>query len=224
MLFLTDDIMTNVELPENFGLYGVDGDLEGECYEALSDMVQALWGEKWFSFKHGVSKVVITSIKGDYVYKFPFRGYYDIDNAYDDEPEFCEFCGGGGSDYTNYCDSEIAMLEDFDEEFLIMFPHTEEVKIKGVTCYKQERCICVTDTTGNMSIKPSKAVSEKNSKTQDFLEEWIGIVENYYGTEFTLRFLEFAYSSIGDDMHYGNYGYSKIDGRPVVIDWAGYYD
>lgn len=237
MLFLTADIMTNVEeLPCDFGLYGEGGELEGDAFIALEDMVYALWGQCWFDYKHGISKVVITSIEGDYVYKFPFYGYYNDENAeeYNEEtdcyelvrePDFYGFSGAYGTNNSDYCNAEIELLKEYNEnygrKFNKMFPFTDKIQIKGITCYKQERCICVNDTNREKTYQPSEKVSKINEYIMCFDEDWIGEIEYRYGTEYALDFLDFAYDNL-EDMHFRNYGYSEIDGRPVVIDWAGY--
>ena len=227
MLYLTDDIITYVELPFDFGLYGEDGYLTDDATTALEDITAALWGT-WLEYKQGISKVVITSVEGDYVYKFPFNGYYydndkvDID---EEDADFYYFCGAYGTDSSNYCNAEIEKLEYFVEKygdtFKRMFPYTEKVQVKGVECYKQERCKDVRSGQNTSSWKPSDVVSKRNKDTIGFLAEWIGEVEKRYGTQYALNFLIFAYDEL-TDMHFGNYGYSEIDGRPVIIDWAGY--
>lgn len=137
----------------------------------------------------------------------------------------------------NYCGAEIEILEEVPDEFKIFFAKTIEEKIGDVVYYTQEKCVteCYADEDIEIYEKVNSAKDRKISdKTKEenewcgrvFNDDWLKWAEALYGEDRVFSFLEWL-NGDGDiisDLHDENYGYSKVDGRPVLMDWAGYHN
>lgn len=53
---------------------------------------------------------------------------------------------------------------------------------------------------------------------------WLVSFSNWYGIDTTLKLLNFIKNKNINDLHAGNIGYAAIDNRPVIIDFAGFYE
>lgn len=147
----------------------------------------------------------------------PFRGAY------------CE------EENWNYCGAEMEIFEEVPDEFKVFFAETTEEKIGDVVYYAQEKCVTEYYADEDIEIY-EKVNSAKDRKISDktkeenewcgrvFNDDWLKWAEALYGEDRVFSFLEWL-NSDGDiisDLHDENYGYSKVDGRPVLMDWAGY--
>ena len=57
-----------------------------------------------------------------------------------------------------------------------------------------------------------------------FADDWILDTVQAYGTDKFITFINFLITYDLNDFHAGNYGYAKADGRPVLIDFSGFYE
>lgn len=137
----------------------------------------------------------------------------------------------------NYCGAEMEIFEEVPDEFEVFFAKTTEEKIGDVVYYAQEKCVTEYYADEDIEIY-EKIESAKDRKISDktkeenewggriFSDDWLKWAEALYGEDRVFSFLEWL-NGAGDiisDLHNENYGYSKVDGRPVLMDWAGYYN
>ena len=166
--------------------------------------------------KSGASKAVVLNVERDYVLKFPFNGYYDYHNTWRD------FKGADSYDEKwNYCKAEIEIYCSIPCEYRCFFAETKEIEYDDIRYYKQERVIpSANDDECRTSQLPSDSVMSNDCT--GFNQEWLAVAEQLYGTEFVVDFLNWLHSSEITDLHEENYGYAESDGRPLILDWAGY--
>ena len=227
-------------MPDKFGTIDEDGEFDEDTYDEFSYIVRKLFKVDDFDYATGATKAVITNVSRKYVYKFPFNGYYNVINyAYDDEGEtyilpedewvydFCEFRNAEGSLKNNYCNEEIEYYESMIPDELKVFFAKETIKEKmGIFFYRQEKCIPACDCNNyTIDKKVSDSVHKLNSYFDFFTAQWLMDAEERYGTELVEDFLVWLNDESNiRDLHDRNYGYSEIDGRPVIIDWGGYHE
>ena len=74
------------------------------------------------------------------------------------------------------------------------------------------------------SDKEKKKSRELCSKAhiENLPARWLCDALEYYGLKKVEKLLTFIYDEDIDDLHSSNLGYK--DGRPVIIDYAGYYE
>ena len=186
------------------------------------------------------------------VIKFPFccslrEVPYNIDlSVYEEEEDYVIINGKSywynyftkayGSIKNNYCNSEIEIYKNVPDEFKCLFAKVEFIDRNNIEYYTQETCITRYDIDedreqsdvfySRISNKPtlSKKVKDVNEYTcTGFDDAWLAYAEDFYGEDFIADFLQWIYDSkIITDMHDENYGFSLIDNRPVIIDFAGY--
>jgi hypothetical protein len=172
---------------------------------------------------------------------------HDIDlSVYEEEEDYVVindknywynyFVGAYGSIKNNYCNSEIEMYKNIPDEFKCLFAKVEFVDRNNIEYYTQETCITRYDIDEDRKqsevfysrisnkVTLSKKVKDVNEYTQiGFDNAWLAYAEAFYGEDFIADFLQWIYDSdMIRDMHDENYGFSLVDNRPVIIDFAGY--
>ena len=241
MLYIEDKlerVYKEMHIPQDFG-----GDIDNDDFYNVEDMVYGLKRATGLDidYEHGVSKAVLLIPGVDKVLKIPFNGYYechmtnedeyyennDVEPIYEDR--FFEFENAGNEYNTwDYCLTELEMYDVAKKAgFAEFFPKTEVYGIcDGCPVYLQEK------------VTPYKSVSvsqeeRKNYKTQtkdkSRVFNWVSTkwgmdVIAMYGLDRANEFFDFIDNNgMASDLHNGNLGYTK-DGKPVILDWAGFDD
>lgn len=164
----------------------------------------------------GCSKAVALNVEKDYVLKFPFNGYYGLHNKWRDFKRADSY-----DEKWNYCKAEIEIYCSIPYEYRCFFAETKEIEFDDIRYYKQEKGIpFANDDECRTSQSPSDSIMSNDYA--GFNEEWLAVAEQLYGTEFVVEFLNWLHSSEITDSHDENYGYAESDGRPLILDWAGY--
>lgn len=186
-------------------------------------------------FDNGASKGVIIPKDNEdkYVLKIPFNGYLSED--WDDEEltyagdRFIFFDWAPSSISWDYCSAEVEIYEKAEELGIEqLFAKTEIYDfIQGYyPIYIQEKAVMFFRSSRTLhSEEKLKETSSKASAIYDYCSidnEWLTDVLDYYGEEKFITFLQFLKKQNINDLHSGNIGY--IDGRPVVVDYSGYYE
>lgn len=173
-----------------------------------------------FNYRTGVSKFVFLFPDTDFVIKLPFNGEHYGD-------EFCEFCNGWDCSW-DYCKTEeelykLAEAAGVEE----CFAKTVAIgEIDNFTIYSQERAVIWGDIHDDEDYDEEKIKSTKekcyshNRRYYCFHEYWLSDCLDYYGDVIFEKFMNFIEDNGIDDLHSNNLGY--INGRPVVVDYAGF--
>ena len=184
-----------------------------ECiFDQLDNTVNTTWG---------ISQFVIINNNWDKVIKIPFEGNYNTNND-----SFCCY-------ETNYCDYSLEIYEAAIKakvsKIFAKMEYLGETK-EGKDVYLQER---IKSTFGEdfsihheseyslKIVKKKKTSSSTVWKWNEFEEEWLASAIECYGEHFMDTFLDFCYVMGIEDLHDGNYGW-RMDGSPVIFDWAGF--
>lgn len=190
----------------------------------------------------GATQGCIISKKDDFVVKFPLDGeyhhhysggYYDENDEWieeTDDAELIEFNyaddGGDGSNY-----SEAALLKyDLAREFGFddMLAKIEYFGIhKGHKIYIQEKCSFYPTGGRKTRTKEEKEALHKIYKEEHtydtFSDEFALEMIEFYGEQRFRDFCHFINENGFNDLHDNNIGYAA-DGRPVLVDYAGYFE
>lgn len=232
ILNLILDKINNTYLEDGCEFPSDDGENFG--YELLADL-----DDDTIDWNSGASKMVIIPKNENYVVKIPFNGYYN--SIYDEDEngeekyiddEFIEFSKAGDENGWDYCEVEAKLYEEAEDRNLEQcFAKTEWIgDAHGYPIYKQEKA----EIFGMMeddSIK-RRSDEEKNSAKKQLAKEGVNIYHicidwvldfiEYYGKEMLYKFMDFLTDFHIGDLHSDNIGY--INGRPVLVDYSGFYD
>lgn len=202
-------------------------DVESGCLDFLYNHFS-------FEYYYGASKVVIIPSKeSDYVIKIPFNEYSnETDDSYgcvyyDSTPLIN--ANRNRIHYWDYCFNElyryhIAKQNNYEQFFA-------KVKLIGQVgkfpIYAQQR---VDANKNNYKTLPlDKYHTILNSiKKQGVCPRidinWLGSIEEIYGTEYMLKFVDFLHEQKwDDDLTSYNVGYTFQD-EPIIFDFAGFED
>lgn len=220
MVFNTDLILKSLSECSFFEL------CEDSCYTQIVDCCDSTFFniKKWGK---GATKVVLFPIKGDYVVKIPFsHDSYHYD--YEEDEELPYFCGANEPDGWDYCKAEMLFYEEAEAvgvEFCFL-----KNELLGTVhdhpIYIQEYAEMVKDKSSHTP-KDWKSTKETESYCRSkgywcFNSYWITDFLNYYGEEKFKLLSQFLEDNDIHDLHSGNLGY--IGSKPVIIDYAGYYE
>lgn len=173
-----------------------------------------------FDWKDGASKLVIIPENKDYVIKIPFNG---------DCNEYEEYY-----DYSyNYCETEIELYDKIFKEnplFIQFFlPLTRVEEFRKWDVYIQPKCQAYNNTDEHIrsksyskeSFTKAKKVIKKNILLPT---DWVAAVtEVLQDINLVIEFINVLCKyDIMDDLHKGNIGY--CNGKPVILDYANFYD
>lgn len=222
------NIITDIYVPEKFGI-NLDDDWSDNFDAFVSDIENNYAGAE---VCHGVSKAVIVAKDEDIVVKVPFQGYYESyeENEEDFDEQFGVFYPNEGANnkFNNwdYCQLEVEEYEKAKAHHVGNF--FAEVQKVEHGCYIQEKCECFcVKNSGVARSENSMNASNRLRKKYHvrFNSLFIADCVEYYGEEATDNFLAYVYEyGIDEDMHDSNYGYATADGRPVLIDYSGWWD
>ena len=157
----------------------------------------------------------------DYVIKMPFVNKGGI--SYDDDYEE-DWCDTYNHDYTQEC-AEI-YKKAVDAGVAMFFAEVEYV---GDGMWKQEFVTARERTSSPRIEKISKGDIERAQILRyeyccgNFDATWIVDCLFYYGQELFDKFMAFIDKENINDLHNGNYGWSK-SGYPRLLDYSGYYE
>ena len=192
----------------------------------------------------GATKLVIID-DNSYVVKVPLRYVYD-DCLYDAENDeyYDDYTPLDGApnpidddDYStwDYCHSEIQYYQlAKDAGIGCLFAETVKYCDEPYPVYLQEKCINFWKRKS-----PPRSEKERKERTKElsksasyeqkdwilnFQDEWILDVVDLYGEQILFNLFNFLDQYNINDLHSSNYGYSTIDGRPVLIDFSGFHD
>lgn len=181
-----------------------------------------------FSIESGISKLVLCPLDPDNntVMKIPFS-YYE-DSWY--MPNQKAYLPRSEEESWDYCASELEYyylaLENNLGKF---FPWTELYCYDPYPIYLQERC---TPETKKFSVDADIKVWEivdslslddlTRSWFGEFLPQWTLTAIDYHGIDQVIKLFKFLDKYELDDFHETNYGYSNLDGRPLLIDFSNF--
>lgn len=224
-------IVNQLNIPDTFGKYE-------ESDEPNYDIAWEVSGD--YETETGASKYVIIPDNASYVIKIPFDGYFNDEETYNEETEeyeyedtaFISFECAEADENWNYCEAELNIYDMAVEAgFGEFFAETLAFKYQNSRMtYLQEKCITYSNKRNENASDTSIAIAKNISRSKynskyyhRFSDSWIADCIDYYGLEKTLAFIQYASANhIDDDMHYGNFGYSQKDGRPVLIDFSSF--
>ena len=221
-------------IPETeFGYcYEDDVDLDDMAYDFITALKKVNIPAQVFA---GVSKLVIVPAVGDYVIKIPFDGQYDYHYDTEDETEYktwYPFTKAGRifsvDDRWDYCEVEVVIYERaIDSEVEDFFVETMQIdEVLGRPIYIQKKALSIEE--GGDSGKESSPEAKKNrcycKPEHEWLEPtWIEAAIDFYGLEKVIDLKNFIDDYCLKDFHNGNVGYTS-EGKPVIIDYAGWRD
>ena len=229
-----------IYIPENFG---IDLD-EDEPYEDVEELQEWAWDTFHANLYYGVSKCAIIFEGEDEVIKIPFNGSWIWDGKEDPEtgewienekPDFIPFHRANDvhkeAKNWDYCENELIKYEmAVGAGFEKFFADTRFLdKVNGRPLYAQEKCVSFAETSLSEHSEDSYK-KWKNNITMQHLKhhinvEWVCLAIDWYGEEEVTRFLQYLIDNkLHRDLHDGNIGVSAIDGRPLLLDWAGWRD
>lgn len=171
-----------------------------------------------FDWEDGASKLVIIPENTDFVIKIPFNSEYDVDEYY----EFSQ----------NYCETEIDLYDRIVDEYPMFaqffLPLTRVEECREWDIYIQPKCQTYNDADENM--KSNSYSKESLTKVKSDLggtglpTDWMAavteVLEDINLVKEFINVLEMY--DITQDLHRGNIGY--CNGKPVILDYAGFYD
>lgn len=218
-------------------------DIDGYDRTTIIPVINKLREEK-IGYGYGCTKFVVIPDGEESVLKIPFAGCYEWMEV-DKESLFHEFNGAPqveAQDRWNYCESEVAIYKKATAAGLgDFFAHTEfYCKLdNGLPVYLQERVETYNDVyftyddiweevkTHTLSKKTTDTVKSLREETAwwKMSFEWLCAAVEWYGEEKVRRFIEFMTKDIpelNDDLHEDNYGFAW-DGRPVLLDFSGFF-
>lgn len=173
-----------------------------------------------FDWEDGASKLVIIPENTDYVIKIPFNAAYnEFDNEYYEYSQ-------------NYCETEIELYDKIFQEnplFIQFFlPLTRVEEYREWDVYVQPKCQAYNNTDEKIRSKSySKESFTKAKKVTQYLSlptDWVAAVaEILKDISLVEEFIDILEEyDITQDLHRGNIGY--CNGKPVILDYAGFYD
>lgn len=187
--------------------------------------------EKNISVRCGASKFVCIPKDKEYVIKLPFNSVLEEDS---DEEEIVKFIGASGDITDNlwdYCAREVFLYEAArSNKIAFAFPETEYVGlINGWPIYVQEVCktLYEKENTKFPTVAEENQVMSflaSKNKYSTINDSWITMFCLQYGEEKTIELLDFIKFYEINDLHSSNIGFSAIDGRPVIVDFSGFYN
>ena len=221
----------------NFNDFGAGDACVDDLISHFDDSVVKIKDWAW-----GATKLVIIPQKGDFVIKIPFEGQevelWPIDEEtgeenYDAEPEWSidRFMYAQNDTHWDYCLTEVERYSlarefGFEKYFLETFCIGY---INGHPIYVQEKADEIGSSSNSHKTKTSREeVRELMSESGTYVDipwDWLAVVMDYMdNAEVELvDFLRFLYDNdIDNDLHGGNIGFKY--GRPVIVDYAGFYD
>ena len=190
---------------------------------------------KNMSVRYGASKLVCVPKDKKYVIKLPFNAVLDegSDEEGFDADEIVRLIGASGDiedALWDYCAREVFLYEAArSDEIAFAFPETEYVGlINGWPVYVQEICKTLYEkenTKFPTEAEENKVISFLASKNKysTINDAWITMFCLQYGEEKTIELLDFIKFYKINDLHSSNIGFSAIDGRPVIVDFSGFY-
>ena len=207
-------IISNISFPEFFG---ADDDEFDD--EDLTLQLKSYTNRKFYVY-HGVTKVVIDFYDFSFVIKIPFDGWWDMD-------EFVPFEYAPYKETNNYCGADYEETLRLEKNGFGGFaPRIIPFGIfENRVAFAQEKIIPYWD--GINSIKISQNSKDKAEDFNDdcpFATNWIAAAIEIFGEEKCAEFFKWSRHEVFiNDMHCGNYGFTK-DGRPIIFDLSGYYE
>lgn len=176
-----------------------------------------------FDWEDGATKLVIIPENTDYVIKIPFNAEYD---EYD--KEYHEYS-------QNYCETERSLYNKILFETNPLFaqfflPLTFVEEFKNWEIYIQPKCQAYNNTgekerSKSYSVNSMEKVKSKKLRYYIALpEDWLAAVtEVLKDVRLVKEFIDVLDEyDITNDLHQGNFGY--CNGKPVIFDYAGFYD
>lgn len=237
MLLLEDKIsrvIDTLDIPDNFGV-DTENDYSYDV-ETMSFYINNTFGG---SVYHGVSKAAVVLPDCKYAIKIPFNGEFRYEEDYNEETEeyeivedsFCPFEYAndlGIEDACNwdYCENELIKYENaVDAGFEEFFAETKFWGYKNNRpIYLQEKVVAYNEdrTTHTPSDRARNSYDNNCDFHFDANETWVCCAIDWYGEDRVLDFITYCEDNdLADDLHDGNIGFAA-DGRPILLDWAGW--
>lgn len=194
--------------------------------------------KNYFSYEYGATKIVLIpkyelNIR-NYVIKIPYSGnnkysyYLDLNGEEHEEESYEEFYNADCEEEPwNYCQAEVNRYKiAYEEGFKDNFAKTEYIgEVRGYPIYAQEKCTVFSRSSGG-KFYSTFALEETSNLTHNYYGinlKWLTDFRFFYGDNHLSNFINFiSNNEWDDDLRSDNLGY--IGDRPVVIDYAGYYE
>lgn len=191
-----------------------------------------------YEIKSGVTKVVLVDNNSDWVVKIPItRGDNEI---YDeDENDFSsgkinfssEYSYGGGDNCDDYCVLEESLSDSLDQDryFYFFLPTAYLGQIGRTPIYYSRKVNPSYTQEVSEKSKEKTAQLQSNDKITNLLyrsnmnERIVEAFTEYYGIYTAIKLMRVCSQYEIRDLHSANYGILP-SGRPVIIDYAGYYE
>lgn len=196
----------------------------------ILDQLDPAFLDNYF-YDDGATKLVFISKEDDFVIKIPFTGEYEFgawgeDGFYQDE--FYEFTGAKEPNGWDYClvevlEFQLALEGGLDKFFLETYPIGY---VHGHPIYAQRKATMFNrqESAKRYSHEYIKSLYKQcdSEHVACFNEYWIADFVSCYGMETFMKLAHHLDNNNICDLHGGNLGY--VDGCPVIVDYAGYWD
>jgi hypothetical protein len=222
-------------IPEDFG-YDTDNSFMFSVDDICEELPNDVEGMT------GASKLAIVPDSGNslnVVVKVPFNGCYVVDEESVDDWEdmdniqentyFKEYEGAGYGCSWDYCHAELKIFEEAVEDgfgdFFAAIEHYSDTRF-GHPVYIQEKVRTFDEFVwGNEDEEPSNAslAKARDQWALGINTVWLAFAYDYYGEQKVNAFIEYAEDIQLSDLHDQNIGFSVADGRPVILDYSGFF-
>ena len=185
---------------------------------------------------YGASKIVFTNLSKTKVYKIAYTHSLEVDYDYSAIENLANW-----SDYSykcnySYCAKEADYYEKASEEGIkdIFAKSVYCCTINGLDVYEQEKIDCTgIKSTDNSYCSKSRykrlsALCEREIKYKSYsfrLNTDIMVrFLDYYGYSFILKVFDFCKANRINDISNWNVRFSRVDKRPIIFDYSGYFE
>lgn len=204
---------------------------EGRNDEFLNSLKNKLFQGN-YEIAHGATKLVIIPTFEDFVIKLPYTGlwtsydYKNSDESYFSDEDYQDFYYADCKEREwDYCGGEA-------QRFLIakengLGQHFAETRLIGLIndypVYVQEKCTILTNYNTYHTYNERAETIKVCPHCAGIDVSWLTDFRLYNGKKELIYFLKFIHNlQWDDDLRSANLGY--INDRPVLIDYAGFYD
>ena len=176
-----------------------------------------------FTYELGSSKLCIIPREGGYVIKIPLSGTFNYSDTFSPF-SYTKVDENGNESYEwDYCQIDTDVYAAACSKALdIYFAAVQCIgEINSYPIYVQPKVEIWTDFSLSLEAETFICNKTKELKAHIFCPSWMMYFYNLYGEEEYKRLFDFIESYPIEDLHYLNVG--TIEGKPVLVDYSGYY-